>query len=383
MKYRHYILFYIFILSGLSSCIENSKTSKAPIKIDAVCDSIRTIKMECIKLDSISTSYEIQTSIVNNEIIAVDPYLCYMYRFSADGHLKRRQLGQGHVKNETTIGKIAGHCFSADGKFILIGFQGETSVYDASGNLEKTVITDYNNRSKADLKTVDCYNNPIVYAKHYEDLICKEYNGQVYFNVDMFTPVYNIIDKQTDHIKNVYNIMAVDYSHQGELSLLIKGLPSYYQNDTKSKILFTGAHFDLSNKGDIYIAHEADSLVYVYDTNQELKSIYGRAASGIQQDYTKCNNIDDFRDNYMQERSSKGRYTSLEFVDETNLLFRTYQLSDKAENDRMQIYKEGVLIGNTNIPKGMHVIGYISPYYYSQIMSDEDEQSLKIYRFKL
>lgn len=383
MKHWHISLLFIFTLSGLSSCKENSKTTKAPIIIDAVCDSITSIKMECIKMDSISTSYEIQTSIVNDEIIAVDQYFCFMYRFSADGHLKRKQLGQGHAKNETTIGKIAGHCFSASGKFILIGFQGETSIYDASGNLEKTLITDYNNRSMADLKTVDCYNNPIVYTKNYENLICKEYNGQIYFNVDMFTPVYNIIDKQTEHIKNAYNIMTVDYSHQGKLSLLIKGLPFYYHNDTKSKALFTGAHFDLSNNGDIYIAHEADSLVYVYDTNQELKSIYGRAAYGIQQDYIKCNNIKDFRDNYMLERSSKGRYTSLEFIDETNILFRTYQLSGKAEDDRMQIYKEGVLIGNTSIPKGMHVIGYISPYYYSQVISDEDEQSIKIYRFKL
>jgi len=34
------------------------------------------------------------------------------------------------------------------------------------------------------------------------------------------------------------------------------------------------------------------------------------------------------------------------------------------------------------VPKGLKVIGYIEPYFYSNAMIDEENEIMKIYRFK-
>lgn len=79
----------------------------------------------------------------------------------------------------------------------------------------------------------------------------------------------------------------------------------------------------------------------------------------------------------------KAFITSLNYIDETGILLRTYKQGGKTKHDRMQIYQNGVLIGDVAIPKGMCIAGYISPFYYSQVLADEKEETLKLYRFKL
>lgn len=383
MKYINQIKFLAIVCILLGSCTEKNRSDEKAQTIDAVCDSVKNVNIETVKLDSVSTSYEIETSVVNGQIVGVDRYFCYVYRFMPNGKMVKRQLGQGSAKNETTMGRIAGHCFSNDGKLILVGYEGETCVYDSSINREGIFVADYSKRSPADLATTDCYEKPLVYTKQYFDFICREYGGKLYYNVDMFTPVFNIVNTPDTHISRAYRLMSVDYSNKGETALWLKGLPPFYDDNTKQKALFTNSHFDISNDGDVYIAHEADSLVYMYDVQQNLKLICGRAASGMQQDYAECGDMSDYRKHYEKEHETKGRFTSLEYVDQTGMLFRTYQKDGSAKHDGMQIYKEGVLVGDVSVPRGMHVVGYISPYYYSQIISDEDKGELKIYRFKL
>lgn len=200
---------------------------------------------------------------------------------------------------------------------------------------------------------------------------------------NLFTPIFNIVNTPDTNIENAYNIMSVDYLNKGETTLWIKGLPPYYKEDTNQKALFTGSHFDISNNGDIYIAHEADSLIYIYDGEQHLKMICGRSARKMKQNYAKCNGMSDFRKHYEEEHSAKGRYTSLEYIDQTGVLFRTYQQKGGMKQDGMQIYRDGILIGDVSVPQGMHVVGYISPYYYSQVMPDEENGILKLYKFRL
>lgn len=56
-----------------------------------------------------------------------------------------------------------------------------------------------------------------------------------------------------------------------------------------------------------------------------------------------------------------------------------------AEQDGLQIYRNGTLLGDVAVPEGFRVMGYIAPYYYSHIIPsmEAEDTSMWIYRFKL
>ena len=68
----------------------------------------------------------------------------------------------------------------------------------------------------------------------------------------------------------------------------------------------------------------------------------------------------------------------------TGLLFRSYK-KQSGTLDGLQIYKEGIMIADINVPKGLRVMRYIAPYYYSYIIPQlaENDDSLILYKFKM
>ena len=73
----------------------------------------------------------------------------------------------------------------------------------------------------------------------------------------------------------------------------------------------------------------------------------------------------------------------VEYEEQTSLLFRTYKKGEQEISDGLQIYNTNKLIADVDIPKNMRVMGYIAPYYYSYVISDEDQETMILYRFKL
>jgi len=63
--------------------------------------------------------------------------------------------------------------------------------------------------------------------------------------------------------------------------------------------------------------------------------------------------------------------------------FRSYKKGADSEYDGLQVYKDGKLLADCETPKGFKVVGYIAPYYYSQIIGGEEDGSMMVYRFKL
>ncbi len=70
-------------------------------------------------------------------------------------------------------------------------------------------------------------------------------------------------------------------------------------------------------------------------------------------------------------------------IDETGILFRTYVKGQNSGTDGLQVYKDGILIADVGVPKGFKVVGYMEPYYYSQVFEDEENGRLEIMRFRL
>ena len=138
--------------------------------------------------------------------------------------------------------------------------------------------------------------------------------------------------------------------------------------------------FCVSPVGDFIVAYEADDLIYVYDPDYKIKYSYGQPGKNMNRDYQELS-FENFRNDLEKEMEIRGRYTSLSVVD--NLTFRTYITGSPLNETRLQIYDKTTMIGDVQVPDGFKVLGYIEPYYYSEFVCDENDETIAIYRFKL
>lgn len=86
---------------------------------------------------------------------------------------------------------------------------------------------------------------------------------------------------------------------------------------------------------------------------------------------------------YRRNRNTKGRYGWIEYIDETGILFRSYVKGRNSLTDGLQVYSDDVMVADVDVPEGFRVVGYIEPYYYSQVFEDDENGKLEIMRFRL
>ena len=112
---RNPILLLCLLLFILGSCQRSKKTFKLEGDIKNVTGNELYLfgtqkpfdRIDTIRLDSVVTSYVIETSLRDSVISVLDKYFGMLYRFNLDGSFKEKKLGRGHAKSETSIGHIA------------------------------------------------------------------------------------------------------------------------------------------------------------------------------------------------------------------------------------------------------------------------------------
>jgi hypothetical protein len=139
----------------------------------------------------------------------------------------------------------------------------------------------------------------------------------------------------------------------------------------------------------IFVTHEIDSLIYIYDTDWNLKETFGTAGIGMNTTYAESQSLDvAFESKYFYDsRKNEGFYKDI-FVDEKNgLVFRTYRqgsnrqdLLDETDNPlRIQIFKEGKLIGDFATPGRFRILGKIGEKYVADGYFDEQNEKQGFY----
>lgn len=147
--------------------------------------------------------------------------------------------------------------------------------------------------------------------------------------------------------------------------------------------------FDVTNTNLIYVTHEIDSLIYVYDQDWNLKESFGAAGKEMNTNYTQSQNLDvAFESNHFYaSRKSEGFYKDI-FVDEENeLVFRTYRqgsdrqdLLDETYNPlRLQIFKRNKLIGDYSVPGKFKILGKVGVQYIADGFFDEQNEKQGFY----
>ena len=336
------------------------------------------MKLDTILLDNVPTSFVIESSIHLGKICLLDKLFCTLYQFNNEGQLQKRYLGQGRAKNETTIGRIATHTFMGDNLFLLDN-SGGYYLYDSTFYFKDYFRLIYNRHWEHN----EIYENPTAYTQRYNDIVCRGFQEKVFFNVHLAHQQYNFVTTTKEHLEKNANIQEINLEKKDFGRLLAIGYPESYKYDSDKKAVFSSVIFDIDRQGDFYLTYEADSLIYVYDKDFQMKQCYGFSGRSMNLNYIKTNTPQEVGQHYRKERNTKGFYNWLEYIDETNMLFRSYQKGIDCVSDGLQIYKNGVLIGDLDVPKGLKVMGFIEPYYYSYVKTDEDKEKLYLYKFKL
>lgn len=184
------------------------------------------------------------------------------------------------------------------------------------------------------------------------------------------------------YLDKAANIREVDLGKHGFGRLLAFGYPESYYDKPLTKTLFAQLNFDIADNGDFYVSFEADSLMYRYDHDYNQLACFGFAGRDMDLNYLRWDSYDQPWKERLAERMARGFYNAVEYVDETGLLFRSYRKGGGSATDGLQVYRDGVLVGDVDVPQGFRMAGYVEPYYYSYVVSDEEGERLYMFRFK-
>ena len=346
--------------------------------------TITSLEIDSVLLDSVTTSFVVSSGMCDSAVYVIDNYFCTLCRFDLNGKFEDRKLGTGRARNETTIGRIATHSFLADGRLVLYDYNAGYYIYNKDFLLEdyfRVVYEQTNNDGSYDRDNL--YEDPYSYTPVYNDNVCRSYGNNIYFKVHLAFPNCNYIHTTDEQLRQGANILETNLEKRSLGRILSVGYPMGYYTNSLDKAIFSTVNFDISQKGNFYVTYEADTLIYQYDKDYNEQVCFGFAGKNMDLDYVTINTLSESRKNWRNERQTKGYYNWLEYVDETGLLFRSYQKGKTQSTDGLQIYKDGVLFGDVSVPKGLRVMGYVAPYCYSYVIADEEREIMYMYRFKL
>jgi hypothetical protein len=381
---------YVVIIIGmlfLFSCENEHQFSLFPLPSDLSRRiEFATLDVDTIVLDERDVeSSQMGFSGINQykDYYFVDSRFCWYYVFDLDGNFKHRYLGQGAGPQETVVGRIATCCLLPDTSLFFMGLQLDHYIYDKYFNKRK-YFSLYPEYGKGKEKSAaDIPENWTTYTHNYGNLKCRNIgNNRIYMDIYSEHPDFNYIEHAEEYLVKSCHILEIDIANESVSNLLATGYPPMYYEKPHNYVMFSGVNFDIDNQGNFYVNYEADSLIYQYDKTYKPLCSFGYQGFNMNMKYKQVVSFNEIKQ-IRNEKTEKGYYSWVEFVDETGLLFRSYKKGIHEITDGLQIYSGKTLIADIAVPKGLKVAGYVAPYYYSQAVADEEKETLNVYRFTL
>ncbi len=374
MRLFNLIIIFVFILSGgcRNKNIDGDYSSFFVLPEENEKNiTIQSLNIQTIDLNLPNSSYAGYSGITNSKIFFADKYFCWLYELDEDLNLLGRRMGQGRGPQEIPLKNIMGYTASPDGHHYFVGSTRDLFIYDSTYTIVKNISFI---AEPFDPQNDTHYDENDYYSLDYDDLILRPYKDHLYFNVIGEEVDFDISYKE--YYQNSRVMMELDIDGNRGIERLMGRMSP----EVKYMTAFWRHQYDVDKRGNFYVGFEADSLVYVYDNNYRIKYSFGHSGEGMNTDYLEMT-LDNYADLVDIERGEKGYYTSLKKIG--NYLFRTYKRGGDMDSDRMQIYDGRTLIGDVDVPINFSVMGYIAPYYYSDIIADEEEETIRIRRFRL
>jgi hypothetical protein len=303
-------------------------------------------------------------------IYFIDCRFCWYYLFDFNGNFVSRSFGEGQGPQETTVGFIGAYNILPDTSLFVMGYSHDYYVYDRNFYKKRFFMLPYEggHLDSDDWRTYSFFD---------ATWTCRSYGNKVYVPVYSEKKEFTYSRTPDKYVSDANNIFEIDIEKGCPGKLYAKGFPPiYHDNPARWRCFSYQVNFDIDAKGCFYVNYEADTLIYKYDTTYNPLYSFGHPGQNM-----NLNGIDG--KGCMQEVENNGYYSWVEYIDETGLLFRSYKKGSHTASDGLQIYSGTTLIGDIDVPKKLRVVGYAEPYYYSNMVADEEKEIMTVYRFKL
>jgi hypothetical protein len=345
-----------------------------------------SIDLNLVSLSKFNTSF-VGNFHINEEYIAfLDKKYGKIFHFNAKGELLDEYLGRGNSPFEINTAYIDGYLPLKNGNHLFLGSSFDLH-FHSGDNFERIKSVFLKWEGEQDIEKVRSSSEPDVtqfalYTLDYQNLLLREgENGQIYIPIYGETQYFNGLN--SDFYYKEGKILARMDVEAGKITEVI-GNRSLRYLENKYLPHHASFSYDIDSLYNFYISHEIDSLIYKYNQDYELISAFGVKGSEMNTNYTEIKDFEPklFKKLYFNERPKLGWYSHIEFIDELGLLFRSYKKGEHSEFDGLQIFKNETLIADLKVPKGFIVKGYIKPYVFGEVIS-ENSETLNLYKFKL
>ena len=346
--------------------------------------SKKDIKLTRISLDSfflkgIYTSGIGNVVLNHDKLLFVDKVFCSVFQFTLDGEFLESKLDKGRGPDQ--VSGINEFTVLSSGYFIMDESWG---IYTLDSNWIKKEVNRVNFKTKKELS--DLKNNPqpsdrgIYEVEYLKNIIRPLDEKRVLFPVTVEHPSLNGFFAGCEEYYNNCAILGILNVENGEVEQLIgKRSPVFLEQ--KYIPNFNRISYDINGK-DIIISYEPDSALYIYNIIEGYKYKFGNRGRDMNTNYRRTTSFEASEDNLHDDRLEFGYYTFVEYIEQTQLLFRGYQKGE-SQNDGLQIYKDKTLIADIDVPKGFKIIGYSNNYYFAQGLIDEINEIIPMYKFKI
>lgn len=365
------LVFFLFLVAGCQESPTKFPETKN-IKPDLIVNVLNLMPVQC---DPIDASYVGTLHWVNDSLFYIDEKFCALFVFDIEGNFISQHLSQGPGPNELATKNIVGYCFLDDKKHFFIGPSNDCYVFNPHFQKDNFYII-----TRGEMLDDKPYDSPFYYTLSYPKLIMRSYGGNIYTNVYCEHPDLHMFNSYSRYVSKAHYLAMIN----GTNGLMEKVFGNYtlpYRKENTKQ--FTLVNYDIDQSGNFYISLEADSLIYTYDNSFNPLIAFGYSGKGMTNDYMELNSIRDFRRESSVQRETRSHYTWLEYIDEREMLFRSYQKDEGISTDGLQIYQKNTLIGDLDVPKGFKVIGYSAPYFIASVPINEDEETIMFYKFNL
>jgi hypothetical protein len=320
--------------------------------------------------------------IFNGQIILADKRTGVIHVFSDDLSLMDTRVGIGDGPNQTNGGIIA--MASGNEGLFLLGGSYDYYLMDKDWTISKRGTLDfYHQETSYD----ELLKNPKpeyagIYELHYEYQEPKWHqDGNVILQISSTHPEYNYILNQ-DYFKEARNLGTLDLN-TGKVQITGSYPPIYSGSDFIPYLM--GTAIETFQDNSFIQSFEADSLLYRFSAEGMIQYAFGQAGQNMITDYPSLMAMDvtEFDLGREEFRTKVNYYTTLDFIEERDLLVRGYRKNSQTE-DGIQLYRNDTLILDQAVPKGFEYFGYKEPYMYGSYNKQfEKEEKIVVYRIKL
>lgn len=362
------VIYTLFIIVISVSCGSHTASETNVGKKDIL---MSALSIEPIDVKINEGSYMGFSGMYNDSLYFFDGYFNYCYTISIDGNVGTKKCGLGRGPGEIPVKYPLEAVYNESTKN-LIALSGSNDVFVLE-NMKSVKRVPYKMGDNAGTS----YTSPNSYTL-WPEIVADCDNEYVYYNVQGNDDAVSIF--RSDYYANAAIMLKVNY-HSGDIAPFGRYSQYYAANsETLRHLPFT--YFDVTDRGEVYVTHQADSLIHCYDSNFGLIHSFGFGGLDMDTQYSNPGMSEEqFANAHIYDMENKGYYYWVQHINDYT--FRSYKKSSTALKDGLQIYKGTTLIGDVEVPQNFRVIGYVKPYFITKIICEESAEILKFYRFKL